>query len=89
MVQIDQAGRVVLPKRLRERFRLRGGDTLAIAVRGDAIEMRPVQASGQLKRVNGVLVFAGTGAIETGEDPVGESREARIDELTHSGKSCR
>jgi len=65
-VQIDQAGRVVLPKGLRDRFRLRGGDTLAIEVRGDAIELRPTRATGTLKRVNGVLVFTGLGRFQAG-----------------------
>ena len=80
-VQIDQAGRVVLPKPLRDRFRLRRGDTLSIEVRGDAIELRPTQAVGELKRVNGVLVFTGAAPLESGQDLVTESREERIDDL--------
>jgi len=88
-VQIDQAGRVVLPKRLRERFRLRGGDTLAIEVRGDAIELRPTQASGELRRINGVLVFSGPGTLEAGRDLAAESRQERLDELTRGVKGQR
>lgn len=80
-VQIDQAGRVVLPKPLRDRFGLRGGDTLAIEVRGDAIELRPSQAAGELKRVNGVLVFTSPGELAS-EDFVAQSRNERIDDLT-------
>jgi AbrB family looped-hinge helix DNA binding protein len=87
-VQIDQAGRVVLPKPLRDRFRLRGGDTLAVEVRGDAIELRPTQASGQLKRVNGVLVFTSAGPV-TSEDFVARSRDERIDDLMGSLKKDR
>jgi len=77
-VQIDRAGRVMLPKQLRDRFRLRGGDTLAIEVLGDAIELRPTQGAGQLKRINGVLVFSGPRQISAGGDVVMESREERI-----------
>ena len=40
-VQMDSGGRVVLPKKVRERFRLRGGDTLALEMKGDVIELRP------------------------------------------------
>ena len=80
-VQMDPAGRVVLPKPLRDRFRLRGGDTLAIEVRGDAIELRPTPANGQLKRVNGVLVFTGSGPLGGGEDFVARSRDERMDDL--------
>jgi len=88
-VQIDQAGRVVLPKPLRDRFRLRGGDTLAIEVRGDAIELRPTQAAGQLKRVNGVLVYTGAGSLESGADFVAQSRDERIDTLVRGAQKRR
>jgi AbrB family looped-hinge helix DNA binding protein len=81
IVQIDQAGRMVLPKTLRDRFRLRGGDTLAIEVRGNAIELRPIHPVGQLKRVNGVLVFTGPAPLQSEEDLVARSRDERIDGL--------
>jgi AbrB family looped-hinge helix DNA binding protein len=88
-VQIDQAGRVVLPKPLRDRFRLRGGDTLTIEVKGDAIELRPAHDVGQLKRINGVLVFSGPGTLPAGEDLVGQSRDERINELTREAEEKR
>jgi AbrB family looped-hinge helix DNA binding protein len=86
-IQIDRAGRVVLPKPLRDRFRLRGGDTLAVEVRGDAIELRPTRAAGEVKKVNGVLVFAISGSLPSGADLVAESREERIKEPMRGAKS--
>jgi len=80
-VQMDPAGRVVLPKRVRERFRLRGGDTLALEVKGETIELRPQQAKARLERVNGVLVLVSEAPLPEGRDLVAESREERIDEL--------
>jgi AbrB family looped-hinge helix DNA binding protein len=88
-VQIDGAGRVVLPKPLRDRFRLRGGDLLAIEVRGDAIELRPTQATGELKRVNGVLVFTAHGPLASAGDLVAQSRDERIDDLMRDVKERR
>ncbi len=85
-VQIDKAGRVVLPKPLRERFGLRGGDTLEIEVKGDAVELRPVQAIGKLKRVNGVLVYSPPGSLAD-KDYVDQAREERIDHLIGRLKS--
>lgn len=85
-IQIDQAGRVVLPKRFRERFRLTGGATLTIEVKGDAIELRPAKATSGLKRVNGVLVVTSGDSLPAGQDFVTEEREARLDELIHRGK---
>jgi AbrB family looped-hinge helix DNA binding protein len=88
-VQIDRAGRLVLPKRLRDRFRLRGGDTLAVEVRGDAIELRPTQGLGQLRRINGVLVFTGPRPFDSSRDLVAESRENRIHEVMQGVKGQR
>jgi AbrB family looped-hinge helix DNA binding protein len=79
-VQVDEAGRLVLPKPVRERFGLKRGDTLAIEVRGDAIELRPTRAGARLERINGVLVLTGEMTL-TGADLVSASREERIDEL--------
>ena len=83
-VQVDQAGRVVLPKKVRERFRLRGGDTLALEVKGDAIQLRPQRSKGRLQRVNGVLVFVSDMPLPEGRDLVAESREERIDRVIQS-----
>jgi AbrB family looped-hinge helix DNA binding protein len=88
-VQIDQAGRVVLPKLVRDRFHLRGGDTLAIAVRRDTIELRPASATGQLKRVNGMLVFTGPIPIASGDDFVAQARDERMDNLLREAKAER
>ncbi len=81
-VQMDQVGRVVLPKKVRERFRLRGGDTLALEIKDDAIELRPQQARARLERVNGVLVLVSETPLPEGRDLVAESREERIDQIS-------
>jgi AbrB family looped-hinge helix DNA binding protein len=88
-VQIDQAGRMVLPKHLRERFGLQKGDTLAIEVRGDTIELRPTRSNIRLQRVNGVLVLAQGKVLPEGRDLVSESREERIAELVRGAKGPR
>ena len=84
-VQMDPAGRVVLPKRIRDRFRLRGGDTLVLEVKGDAIELRPERPKAELRRVNGVLVLVSDMSLPAGMDLVAESREERIDEIARAG----
>jgi AbrB family looped-hinge helix DNA binding protein len=80
-VQIDTAGRVVLPKKIRERFRLEGGDTLMLEVKGDAIELRPQKPTAQLRRVNGVLVLVSEMSLPLEKDLVAGSRNERIDEI--------
>src|ERR1051325_1250551 len=79
-VQLDTAGRVVVPKKIRERFRLQGGDTLTLEVKGDAIELRPEKPTAQLRRVNGVLVLVSDMSLPSERDLVAESREERIEE---------
>jgi AbrB family looped-hinge helix DNA binding protein len=80
-VQIDSAGRVVLPKKVRERFRLHGGDRLILEIRGDAIQLRPQQSTARWERVNGVLVLVSETSLPEGRDFVSESREERIEEI--------
>ncbi len=80
-VQIDHAGRVVLPKALRERFHIRGGDTLEIEVKGETIQLRPQNPRIQLERVNGVLVLRGPTTVPAHSDLVAEARAERIEEL--------
>ena len=80
-VQMDPAGRVVLPKKVRERFRLQGGDTLALEIKGDTIQLRPSQTKGRLERVNGVLVLVSERSLPEGRDLVAESREERIEQI--------
>ncbi len=80
-VQMDGAGRVVLPKKLRERFHLQGGDTLALEVKGDEIHLRPQRASARLERVNGVLVLVSEIPLPEATDLVSESREERINQI--------
>ncbi|HEY3916016.1 MAG TPA: hypothetical protein VGN61_16130, partial [Verrucomicrobiae bacterium] len=53
---------------------------LAVEVHGDTIELRPTQPLGELKRVNGILVFAPPAALAN-EDYVSQSRDERIDDL--------
>jgi AbrB family looped-hinge helix DNA binding protein len=81
---MDQAGRVVLPKKLRERFRLQGGDTLVLEVKGDEILLRPQKTKVRLERVNGVLVLVGEMPLPEGRDLVSDSRDERIDQIARN-----
>lgn len=54
---IDKAGRVVIPKSLREELQLQPGDALELVSAGEAITLRPVRGTGPLSREHGVWVF--------------------------------
>ncbi len=85
-VRIDQAGRIILPKPLRDRFGLRGGDELAIKLKDNTIELRPAQGDAKLKKVNTVLVYSAPGTLPN-EDFIAQSRDERIDSLV--GRNSR
>lgn len=54
---IDKAGRVIIPKPLRDRLHLEAGDSLELESSGDAITLRPVHEGSALRKENGVWVY--------------------------------
>jgi AbrB family looped-hinge helix DNA binding protein len=54
---IDKAGRVVIPKPLREELHLEPGDSLDMESAGEQITLRPVRGTGPLSKEHGVWVF--------------------------------
>jgi AbrB family looped-hinge helix DNA binding protein len=54
---IDKAGRVVIPKPLREELHLEPGDSLEMESVGEQITLRPVRGAGPLTKEHGVWVF--------------------------------
>jgi AbrB family looped-hinge helix DNA binding protein len=54
---IDKAGRVVIPKPLREELHLEPGDVLEVESAGEQITLRPVRGTGPLTKEHGVWVF--------------------------------
>ncbi|HXP46226.1 MAG TPA: AbrB/MazE/SpoVT family DNA-binding domain-containing protein [Terriglobales bacterium] len=56
-VTLDQAGRVVLPKALRDELHLSPGDILDLTVRGDEVTLRPRRAATPLQKERGIWVF--------------------------------
>ena len=56
-VTLDQAGRLVLPKAVRDELHLFPGDTLDFRVQGDAVTLRPRRGATPLQKERGVWVF--------------------------------
>jgi AbrB family looped-hinge helix DNA binding protein len=54
---LDKAGRIVIPKPLRDALNLAPGDALELERAGEEITLRPVRGSGPLTKEQGVWVF--------------------------------
>lgn len=54
---IDKAGRIIIPKPVRQQLHLEPGDSLEIETIGEQISLRPVRGTGPLAKEHGVWVF--------------------------------
>ena len=54
---IDKAGRVVIPKPVREELHLEPGDALEMESAGEQITLRPVRGTAPLRKEHNVWVF--------------------------------
>jgi AbrB family looped-hinge helix DNA binding protein len=67
LIATDQAGRVVLPKHLRNEVGIVPGQPIEITVDGAALRLEPVAGSGFIEK-DGFLVLPPTGNVITDED---------------------
>ena len=59
-VTLDKAGRVVIPKTLRDELHLEAGDRMELESEGESVTLRPVRSASPLNKEHGVWVFRGT-----------------------------
>jgi AbrB family looped-hinge helix DNA binding protein len=75
---IDKAGRIVLPKPLRDELQLAAGDSLEVNTKGEEITLRPIRGNSPLRKKHGVWVFQAGQVLA--EDVVNKTvREIRRD----------
>ncbi len=72
-ITIDQAGRVVIPKPLREELELAPGDALELESLGEKITLRPARQGAELTKEKGVWV------LRTGERLAAAVTDAILD----------
>lgn len=86
---IDKAGRVVLPKNVREELSIHPGDLLKLSIHGNEVTLRPKKDSSGFVRRGQALVFSSGGGDvlnrETVDAILAEEREGGTAEMMAQG----
>ncbi|CAN5284607.1 hypothetical protein BH23VER1_BH23VER1_14730 [soil metagenome] len=82
-IPMDKAGRLVLPKPIRERFGMGDGGRLEVTVVGDHLELSPVKDHADAKAIerDGLLILTTGGMAFDAVEAIAEDREERMDYL--------
>src|SRR5262249_24439846 len=67
IVTLDKAGRVVIPKTLRDELQLAPGDSLALESHGERMMLRPVRSASALRKEQGIWVFRSGRKLSAGD----------------------
>jgi AbrB family looped-hinge helix DNA binding protein len=56
-ITIDKAGRIVLPKQIRDELQLAQGDAIELEASDEQVVLRPARGKGRMYKEQGVWVF--------------------------------
>lgn len=84
IVPIDRAGRLVIPKDVRDELAIKPGDTLKVSIHGASVTLTPNKESAGFVRKGKALVFSSGGeevlSQETVDRALNKGREVREEE---------
>jgi AbrB family looped-hinge helix DNA binding protein len=78
---LDKAGRVVLPKPVRDKLQLSPGDALQLDAEGDLLTLRPIRPHVTLKKEFGIWVYQGETTDVSIPELIDREREKRSREV--------
>jgi AbrB family looped-hinge helix DNA binding protein len=76
LVSIDKAGRIVLPKSVREELAINPGDLLKVSTQGNQVTLRPEREKAGFIKRGSALIFSTGGADVLENDIVEEIRNS-------------
>jgi AbrB family looped-hinge helix DNA binding protein len=86
LVPIDKAGRLVLPKEVRDELAIQPGDVLKVSIQGDEVTLRPNKERSGFVRKGRALVFSSGGSDlltnETVDSLLSAHRESVTNDLS-------
>ena len=77
---LDKAGRLVLPKPLRDRMQLGPGTVMQLDSEGESITLRPVRPKAALAKEHGIWVYQGKSSEVSIPDLIESVRTKRVGE---------
>jgi len=86
VLTVDRAGRIVLPKQLREQFNLHPGSQLEIALGPDRVELKPAETGMMLRRKRKLWVHHGRAQTSL-DRAVTNLREERLRSVGRASQS--
>jgi len=88
---VDKAGRVVLPKPVRDKLQLQAGDSLELESSEGQIVLRPIRANAQMRLRDGIWVFRTGQPISASSvnETIQQLRDERTERAIHSREDKR
>jgi AbrB family looped-hinge helix DNA binding protein len=84
-ITIDRAGRVVIPKQIRERYHMQPGTEIEIETEADGISLKARDEKPSLLRKKGILVHHGSDTVTLDSAQfINREREYRNNEISDS-----
>ena len=78
-LKMDKAGRVILPKPVRDRLGLREGSDIEMQETPEGVMLKPVEARPSMVKKDGLWIH--TGKVPLGYDPVQAIRDDREERI--------
>jgi AbrB family looped-hinge helix DNA binding protein len=80
-ITVDKAGRILIPKSLRQELQIGPGNLIEVESTGEHVTLRPVRPKALLKKERGVWVYQGEATDVSIPALLDREREKRLREL--------